>query len=76
MVIRLAESASAFVLACALALGPGSAAAAGGVAGKPAAAPATDAVPPSPADLAGMLPAICGRERLRAAAGRSVSRCE
>jgi len=83
MIIRVTGSASAFVLACALALGPGSASAAGSVAGKDAAsarsaapaAPATDAVTPSPADLAGMLPAICGREHVARPAPGSRPEC-
>ena len=81
---RLGVSASVFVLACALGVGPDPASAAGGVAGKPAAsaarpappaAPATDAVPPSPADLAGMLPAICGREHVARSAPGSRPEC-
>ena len=86
MTIRLTGSASAFVLACALALGPAPATAAGRVPGEHAASaraavaavpagPATDAVPPSPADLAGMLPAVCGRERVARAAGGSEPEC-
>jgi hypothetical protein len=83
MTIRLTGSAGAFVLACALALGPDPASAAGRGPGEHVAsarsaapaAPATDAVPPSPADLAGMLPAICGREHVARPAGGSRPEC-
>ena len=78
MTIRLTGSASAFVLACAVALGPVAASAVGHAPGEHAASarsaatvataatavPATDAAPPSPADLASMLRAICGPEHV------------
>jgi hypothetical protein len=87
MTIRLTGSASALLLACALALGPDPASAAGRVPGEHAASsrsaaaaapasPATDAVPPSPADLAGMLPAVCGREHVARPAGGGGARPE
>ena len=86
MTIRLTGSASALVLGCALALGPGPASAAGRVPGEHAlsasstaaaapAAPATDAAPPSPADLADLLRAICGREHVGRPTAGSLPEC-